>query len=99
MFLRNELAGGRKKRARKTVRPRHCREMFAALSNYVDEELPAEMCKQIESHMGGCRPCETFLESLRETVKRCQQFEPDGCAEKVKKLAQAYRKAIAKSGG
>ena len=97
LFLRNELARpGRKKRARRAPpRPRHCREMFAALSDYVDEELPRDMCEQIERHLGGCRPCETFLESLRETVRRCEQFEPAGdgasCAQKVKDLLEQYR--------
>lgn len=95
MFLRNELAG-RRKRAKKTPRPRHCREIFAALSDYVDEELPRDMCKQVEKHMGGCPPCEAFLESLRETVQRCQEFQPAGdgasCADKVKKMIQEYRR-------
>ena len=98
LFLRNELArSGRKKRARKARRPRHCREMFAALSDLLDEQLPAGMCEKLEQHIEGCRPCETFLESLRETVRRCQRFEPgdDGasCAQKVKRLVEEYRKA------
>ncbi len=101
LFLRQQLARpGRKKRARKAPRPRHCREMFAALSDYIDEELPRGLCEQIERHVGGCQPCETFLESLRETVRRCQQFAPAGdgtsCAQKVKELVEEYRKAAAK---
>ena len=100
LFLRNELARSGRKRARKAPRPRHCREMFAALSDLIDAELPHDLCKQIESHLGGCRPCETFLESLRETVRRCQEFQPAGngdrCAEKVKQLVEQYRKSAAK---
>ena len=92
LFLRKELSRPGK-RAKKAPRPRHCREMFAALSDYLDEELPADLCREIEQHMGGCRPCETFLDSLRETVRRCQEFRPDGCAAKVKELVKAYRKA------
>ena len=90
MFLRNELAGTTKKKRKRTVRPRHCREMFAALSDYVDGELSDELCEKIEGHMGGCKPCETFLESLRETVKRCKGF---GCAEKLKGLVAEFRAA------
>ncbi len=98
LFLRNELTrAGRKKRGRKRApRPRHCREMFAALSDFIDEELPADMCERVEKHMGGCRPCETFLESLQETVRRCQEFQPGdgaGCAARVKRLIEEYRKA------
>ncbi len=102
LFLRKQLAqgGGRKKRQRKPApRPRHCREMFAALSDLIDEELPPGMCDKLEQHLEGCRPCETFLASLRETVRRCQQFEPGGdgssCAQKVKELVEEYRKTAA----
>ena len=90
LFLRNELTG-RKKRAKKTSRPRHCRQMFAALSDLVDEELPPGMCEKLEQHMKGCRPCETFLASLRETVRRCQDFKTGPCAQRVTALIRAYR--------
>ncbi len=98
LFLRNELTrGGRRKRGRKRApRPRHCREMFAALSGFLDEELPADMCERVEKHMGGCQPCETFLESLRETVRRCQEFKPAECAGKVRTLIEEHRKATAR---
>lgn len=97
LFLRQQLSQpARKKRGRKAPRPRHCREMFAALSDYIDQELPPDLCDRLEGHMGGCRPCETFLESLRETVRRCQEFQPGngaGCGQKVKELIAEYRKS------
>jgi RNA polymerase sigma-70 factor (ECF subfamily) len=92
LFLRNELAKAGRKKRKALPRTRHCREMFAALSDFMDEELPADMCEKLERHMDGCSPCEAFLESLRETVKRCQQFQPDGCAARVKGLLEEYRK-------
>jgi len=46
-----------------------CRELFARLSEYLDEELDPEVCAQIERHMGDCPPCQAFLESLRRTVE------------------------------
>lgn len=94
LFLRNELSASSPKK-RKGKRTRHCREMFSALSDFIDEQLPPDMCRELEAHMEGCRPCETFLLSLRETVARCRDFQPDGCAAKVKRLIAQYRRAAA----
>jgi anti-sigma factor RsiW len=45
-----------------------CRELFARLSEYLDGELDPGTCASITAHLGGCSPCEAFLESLRRTV-------------------------------
>lgn len=37
-----------------------CRKMFALLSEYLDLELPAEACRKMETHIGGCEPCAEF---------------------------------------
>lgn len=46
-----------------------CREILAKLSEYIDEELDPSICDEIEGHMGDCRPCVNFLETLKKTVK------------------------------
>ncbi len=104
VFLRNELAGRSKKSAprRHPPRPRHCRELFAALSDFLDEQLPPDMCEKIEKHMGNCSACETFLESLRQTVERCRVFrisEDSGrCPASVRdELLRRYQQALAAS--
>jgi RNA polymerase sigma-70 factor (ECF subfamily) len=48
---------------------RSCREMFARLSEYMDGELPEDICDRIDTHMEDCPPCRGFLESLRRTVR------------------------------
>lgn len=53
-----------------------CRKMFAALSQYVDGDLDASFCKELEEHMRGCDPCEAFLATLRKTVKLCGDYQP-----------------------
>jgi len=55
-----------------------CREVFALLSQYLDVELPVEVCQQIETHIAGCGPCVEFTESLRKTVELCRQYSPAG---------------------
>jgi predicted anti-sigma-YlaC factor YlaD len=56
--------------------PENCQEVLALLSDYLDLDLPAEACKQIENHLAECSPCEEFAESLRKTVALCRTFEP-----------------------
>ncbi|MDQ7006539.1 MAG: zf-HC2 domain-containing protein [Acidobacteriota bacterium] len=45
-----------------------CREIFAMLSEYLDEELDASVCSRLEEHLEDCPPCVEFLDSLRRTV-------------------------------
>ncbi|HHN74510.1 MAG TPA: anti-sigma factor [Acidobacteria bacterium] len=45
-----------------------CREIFALLSEYLDEELDASICSQLEEHLEDCPPCVDFLDSLRRTI-------------------------------
>ena len=46
-----------------------CRQLFERLSEYLDGELPEDLCGKIDEHMGDCPPCRRFLESLQRTVK------------------------------
>ena len=46
-----------------------CREMFERLSEYLDGELPPEVCERYARHIEGCAPCVQFVESLRRAVR------------------------------
>jgi RNA polymerase sigma-70 factor (ECF subfamily) len=89
-FLRNELAAHP---ARRKARggARSCKRLFAALSDYLDQELDGRTCAELESHLSGCRPCEAYLASLKETVRRCR----DGCNEGLRaKLRTQVRELV-----
>ncbi len=58
------------------MRIQECKEIFARLSEYLDQSLPPDMCEQIERHIAGCAPCEEFVESLRRTVELLRQYGP-----------------------
>lgn len=45
-----------------------CREMLGSLSDYVDGELEAALCEQIERHMADCGNCRAVVDTLRKTV-------------------------------
>lgn len=100
LYLRNELArrgafqagkGRRGKTAPKPdEKPHRCRELFAALSDYLDKKLDDSMCEKMEAHMGDCRPCKAFLATLEQTIARCRQT-PSACPDrrKAEKIRQA----------
>lgn len=54
----------------------NCKEVLALLSEYLDLDLPAEECQEIERHLAGCSPCEEFAQSLRKTVDLCRAYRP-----------------------
>jgi len=52
-----------------------CKEVFARLSEYLDGELPPDLCEQMEQHINGCNPCVEFVESLKKTVELTRGLE------------------------
>jgi RNA polymerase sigma-70 factor (ECF subfamily) len=85
LFVRKELAKPEHHRTpRKTPQPsrqtefsaqprqRRCKEMFAELSNYLDDELDDSLCEELEKHMDGCEPCKAFLSSLENSIRKCR---------------------------
>ena len=77
-----------------------CQAIFSLLSEYLNFELPPEACREIETHLAGCSPCEEFAESLRQTVELCRQYRPDDLPEPLgqsarEQLHQAYQKMLA----
>jgi anti-sigma factor RsiW len=45
-----------------------CKEMLRSLSDYIDGELEAELCAEIELHMAGCGNCRVVVDTLNKTV-------------------------------
>ena len=51
----------------------NCRAMFDRVSAYLDGELPAAECREIERHCRSCDRCAEFIDSLRRTVGVCRE--------------------------
>ncbi|MGA2878141.1 MAG: zf-HC2 domain-containing protein [Bryobacteraceae bacterium] len=84
------------------VHSEKCKEVFALLSDYLNLELPADVCAEIEGHLAGCAPCIEFAESLRKTVELCRGYRPAELPEPIgtqarEQLIQAYQKMLAAS--
>src|SRR5215470_10298278 len=87
LFVRKELtregiAPGRKKtpavaHLNKALPPARCKAMFAELSDYLDEQLDDSLCAELERHMEGCGPCQSFITSLEATIDYCRKSAAD----------------------
>lgn len=109
LFVRKELISAWKSNTAKTkshleraetVRPARCKEMFAELSNYIDDKLDDSLCEELEKHIGGCEPCKVFIATLEASIEQCRKAPaecPSGkAARKLRKqLVQNYRRAVA----
>ncbi len=49
-----------------------CLNILRRLSDYIDDDLPQTICREIRAHLGACPHCESFVESLRQTVSLCR---------------------------
>lgn len=88
-----------KRQAKQVSKPRHCRQIFAALSDFLDETLDHEMCDELEKHLDGCQPCQAFLADLEQTITRCRSYDaacrPVQHSELREQVVQEYRRALA----
>jgi len=83
------------------TRPPRCKAMFAELSNYLDEQLDDSLCEEMEKHLDGCGPCQSFLASLEATIsdlRRLPNQLPDRAtaARLRKQLLSRYERARSK---
>ena len=45
-----------------------CRKLLGSLSDFVDGDLEAQICAEIERHLVDCDNCRIVVDSLRKTV-------------------------------
>ncbi|MCL4299852.1 MAG: zf-HC2 domain-containing protein [Anaerolineae bacterium] len=64
-----------------------CRMFFDQLSDYVDGELAASLCAELEHHLADCPNCRIVVDTTRKTVslyRRTGQAEmPAGVSERL----------------
>jgi len=46
----------------------NCYHFLDSLSDYVDGELKAELCQELERHMADCDDCQIVVDTLKKTV-------------------------------
>jgi predicted anti-sigma-YlaC factor YlaD len=50
-----------------------CRQLLGSLSDYIDGELQAQLCAEIEAHLKDCEDCRIVVDTLRKTVELYEQ--------------------------
>ncbi len=50
----------------------NCKALLGSLSEYIDGELPADLCSEIEKHLAGCENCRVVLNTTRRTIDLVQ---------------------------
>jgi anti-sigma factor RsiW len=54
------------------IEPSHthgnCHELLTQLNDYLDGDLPAGLCADLEAHLAGCTDCRVVLDTLDRTV-------------------------------
>ena len=62
-----------------------CKQLLGSLSEYIDGELQAELCAQIEAHLLDCDNCRIVVNTLRKTVELYEQTAaPAGLPESMR---------------
>lgn len=50
-----------------------CQQLLGSISNYIDGQLQAELCAELEQHIKECDDCRVVVDTLRKTVELYQQ--------------------------
>ena len=45
-----------------------CRQVIAAVSNYLEGEVDASLSRRLEAHVGGCNHCRAVLDGVKNTI-------------------------------
>jgi RNA polymerase sigma-70 factor (ECF subfamily) len=54
-----------------------CRKLHELLCDYLDEELKAAVCREIEGHLNECPDCRIHLDSVRKVIRLYREATPE----------------------
>lgn len=46
----------------------NCNQVIAELANYLDDQIAAEIRRELEFHLAQCQTCRALLDSTRKTI-------------------------------
>jgi predicted anti-sigma-YlaC factor YlaD len=69
-----------------------CREVVELITDYLENELPLEDRRRVESHLWECEGCTSYLEQMRETIRLTGMLTEEQIPEQQKReLLEAFR--------
>jgi len=67
---------------------RECRDLFARMSEYLDDELEPAVRRKLEQHLDDCPACRICLVTLQRTAALCREIGslqiPDEVSQRLK---------------
>lgn len=60
-----------------------CRKLLKDLSSYIDGDLDAALCQEIQQHMVECDKCRVVVDTLRKTVLLYHDLPPEPMPEDI----------------
>jgi anti-sigma factor RsiW len=65
-----------------------CRTILTNISAYLDGELDATACEDIERHCQTCQSCRDLVEGLRDTIGLCRRAASQPLPEAIRRRAR-----------
>lgn len=63
----------------------HTKKIVDELCNYLGYDFQSPMCKELHEHVKHCPECQQYIDSVKMTVKICQDvYPPEPVPEAVK---------------
>ena len=62
-----------------------CRELLGQFSDYIDGDLEASLCAEIETHLAGCPDCQVMVDTMRKTITLYHRQAPAALPSDVEK--------------
>lgn len=53
-----------------------CQALLGQLDDYIDGELEAALCAEIEQHLAGCDDCRVLVDTTRKTITLYRRQTP-----------------------
>jgi len=53
-----------------------CSELLRMMNDYIDQDLPEELCRELEKHLHECEDCTSMVNTIKRTV---DLFKSDTC--------------------
>jgi predicted anti-sigma-YlaC factor YlaD len=80
-----------------------CQELLEQLSDYLDEDARAELCRQIDEHLARCHDCRIVVDKTKRTIILYQADHvetPPHVSDRLQEaLAREYAARAERSGG
>lgn len=71
-----------------------CRELLERLSAYLDGDLAAPECHQIDAHCRDCADCRALIQGLRDTMGLCQKAASTPVPASIRRRVRARVRAL-----